>query len=78
MKSFYRHIQRYKCHGKQAKTGKKEKFQFLRNRRQRTKCTNWEKIQKISQEQEKEEDRKRASESLKNADFWPQGQKVYL
>ena len=43
------------------KKEEKEMFQVLRNKQQQAKCANWEEISEIRQEQEKEEDRKRAS-----------------
>ena len=57
---------------------KKEELKVLRKEQQRTEYSNWEEIQEICQEQEKEDDGKRAPTFPGNAVFWWQEQGTSL
>ena len=56
------------CYGKQEQ--EKMEFHDPTKKEKRTKRPNWEETQKNCQEQEKEEDRERASIFSRNADLW--------
>ena len=62
-------MQRSTCYGKHAQTKEKDKFHELWKEQQGTQCSNWKEIPEVCQKQEKEENRKRAQELLRNADF---------